>query len=65
MFLSFLTILIDSIAVNIVNEPTLPRNINIIIINYPIVFKFGLPPILRPTVAYADITSNTHSISEN
>ena len=34
LILSFLTILIDSIAVNIVNEPTLPRNINIIIIIY-------------------------------
>ena len=65
MFLSFLAILIDNIAVNIVNDPTLPKNIKIIIMNLPTTFKLGLPPILSPTVAYADITSNTHSISEN
>ena len=49
----------------IVREPTLPKNINIIIRIFPRAVNEGVPPILRPTVANADITSKLHSSNVN
>src|SRR5699024_2672589 len=42
-------------------DPTLPININNIINIFPKTLRFGLPPILSPTVAIADTTSNSTS----
>ena len=47
---------------NIVKDPTLPTNIAIITTILPIDVKLGVPPILEPTVAIADIISNPHSL---
>ena len=60
-----LTVFLATKARNIVNNPTLPINIYITINNLPINVKFGLPPILNPTVASADTTSNEASSKSN
>ena len=52
---------LDANAINIVKDPTLPININSIINIFPKILRFGLPPILSPTVAIADTTSNPTS----
>ena len=55
---------LDINARNIVREPTLPINMNVIITNLPSTFKVELPPMLKPAGVIADITSNHDSIKE-
>ena len=65
LIFGFIFEFLDNNATNIVREPTLPKNINIIIIIFPALVNSGVPPILSPTVAKADTTSNVDSSSVN
>ena len=65
LIFGFIFEFLDNNATNIVREPTLPKNINIIIIIFPALVNSGVPPMLSPTVANADTTSNVGSSSVN